>query len=297
MINRRRFIAITSAAITTGAPCQAARWNGVALGADASIQLRGDPTHAKQALNAAVDTLRRLEHQFSLFDSASTLSVLNASGYAEISSEFSALCNALNHAFEQTNGLFDPTIQPLWAALKNNPTAPTAHIMKSIGWDKVRRTSHSINFTQNHMSISLNGIAQGFVTDRVRMVLAAHGFGDTIVNIGEFAIGTRNANIGIADPQGKILKTTQIRNGAIATTSPSALMLTENVGHILHPRNGPVPSIWNTISVRAKTACFADAYSTALALCTDTKLAQQLVTSGEATHIFMKANTGQVFEI
>jgi thiamine biosynthesis lipoprotein len=297
MINRRRFIVITSTVIATGIPSQAAKWNGVALGADASIQLHGNPEHAKRALNAAVDTLRRLEKQFSLFDQSSTLSTLNKIGHTPISPEFSALCSAVDHVFTQTDGLFDPTIQPLWVALKNNPFAPATDIMKSIGWDKVMHSSQSIKFTRNQMSISLNGIAQGFVTDRVRMVLAAHGFGDSVVNIGEYAVGDRNAQIGIANTQGQILKIAQVRNGAIATTSPSALMLTADGGHILHPQKGPIPSIWDTISVRAQTACFADAYSTALALCTDTRLAQKLVTKGEATYIFLKANTGQVFEI
>jgi thiamine biosynthesis lipoprotein len=149
----------------------------------------------------------------------------------------------VDHAFAQTDGLFDPTIQPLWAALKTSPTPATANILKLIGWDKVQRTSQTIKFTHPQMAISLNGIAQGFVTDRVRMVLAAHGFIDTIVNIGEYAVGHRNARIGIANAQGQILKSTDLRNGAIATTSPSALMLTPEVGHILDPRKGLFPAI------------------------------------------------------
>jgi len=297
MINRRRFIAITGATIATGIPSQAAQWNGVALGADASIKLRGDHTHAHHALNAAVDTLRRSEGQFSLFDDASMLSALNKHGYADISPEFSALCNAVDHVYIQTGGLFDPTIQPLWAALQTNPSFPSANIMKVIGWDKVQHTSQLIKFSHNQMAISLNGIAQGFVTDRVRMVLAAHGFTDTIVNIGEYAVGNRDAHIGIANTQGQILKSAFIRNGAIATTSPSALMLTPEVGHILDPLKGPVLSSWDTISVQAKTACFADAYSTALALTPDTKLARKLVARGEAKSIYMKSINGEVYEI
>jgi thiamine biosynthesis lipoprotein len=297
MISRRRFLAITSCAITTGSSAMAAKWTGVALGANASITLYGDPHRAQIALRTAKDTLSRLQGMFSLYDPKSVISVLNRTGRVEMPPEFSALIKDVGHAFLHSDGLFDPTIQPLWSTLLNGQDTQTADALSLVGWQNVDTKNQTITFLKRNMAISLNGIAQGFVTDLVSNVLASHGFVDTIVNIGEYAVGGRSAHLGIADAQGEILASKHIRNGAIATSSPSALMLRSDAGHILHPVLGTVNSIWDTVSVRAKTARFADAYSTALTLTTDTALARRLLATGEIQGVFMKTTNGQVFDI
>jgi thiamine biosynthesis lipoprotein len=53
-----------------------------------------------------------------------------------------------------------------------------------------------------------------------------------------------------------------LTTGAIATSSPSATLLSEQ-GHILHSQAKPK---WSTVSVEAATATLADSLSTAMVL-------------------------------
>ena len=55
------------------------------------------------------------------------------------------------------------------------------------------------------MSITLNGIAQGYITDKVTELLASFGISNTLVNMGEYrALGSKNngedLKIGIRNP-------------------------------------------------------------------------------------------------
>lgn len=297
MISRRRFIAISGAACLSGVPTQAAKWSGTAMGARAFIELRGDPDAANLALAAAKDTLTRLEGQFSLYDTRSAITQLNRSGKLEMSPEFAALKHAVDIAHQETEGLFDPTIQSLWQALATIPSTDTTQALDLVGWEMVKEVGTAVSFARSGMAITLNGIAQGFVTDRVRSVLNAHGFKETIVNIGEYHVGAVPAKIGIADAKGNLISTRVVQNSAIATSSPNALMLTPDTGHILHPLLEPTAPRWDTVSVHAENACFADAYSTALALQSGTSLAKKLVRRALVHHVILKSTDGQIIRV
>jgi len=280
-----------------GVQAQATRWYGTAFGAHASFELRGDTALAQVALRAATDTLTRLETLFSLYIPESIVSKLNRTGKAKMPPEFAALMKLVDKAHKQTTGLFDPTIQPLWRALAITPDKTIANKLNWVGWEKWCRNGQNISFKQPKMAITLNGIAQGFATDRVREVLNAYGFKDTVVNIGEYYVGETPETIGVSDTAGNFLSTQVIQNGAIATSSPSALMLTKDGGHILHPKKGAVLSRWDTVSVQATTAGFADAYSTALTLAPDTELANRLVRQGLAQRVILKSTSGEIIQI
>ena len=54
------------------------------------------------------------------------------------------------------------------------------------------------------VAMTLNGIAQGYITDHVKQILAEHGYKDTIVNMGEYNAGDGLARIGIAGSDGNV---------------------------------------------------------------------------------------------
>ena len=298
-MTRRRFIAISAAAGLVGPASALDRntWSGRALGAEATITLLGLPAKTQPALEAAIGTLRRLEAQFSLYDSRSVLSKLNANGHAIVPPEFSALMTKTAQAHRQTQGLFDPTIQPLWQALALSPDMDDLQhsaLLNLVDWNNVRHETNTVSFAKPNMAITLNGIAQGFVTDRVTAVLRAHGFKDTLVNVGEFSVGDTSTKMTVAEADGTPIKSLDLRGSAIATSSPNALQLSENTGHIIHPRIDRAPSVWKTISVVADTACFADAYSTALCLAPDTRLARRLISHNQARLIILQDTKGNL---
>ncbi|MGL4281634.1 MAG: FAD:protein FMN transferase [Albidovulum sp.] len=257
-MRRRRFLQIAAAAAALpGRAVAETKWQGVALGADVSVTLSGNPAGAEAAIESARTILRRTEAEFSLFDQDSTLSRLNRAGRLTLpSAEFRALCEAANEAHRLTGGLFDPTVQPLWQARAAGLDEGVAR--RSIGWHRVA-IGEEIRLGEGQ-ALTFNGIAQGFATDRVRDDLARRGFGQALVNIGEFAALGGPFAIGIADPSFGLLGRRHLTDTAIATSSTDAMRLAGG-SHILGPKGET--SLWSTVSVEAESATLADALSTA----------------------------------
>lgn len=270
--SRRRFLAITATLGLAAGPAAAqptTRWRGLALGAEAEITLLGPKRAAGLALRAAKQSLRDLERLFSLYDPESDLVRLNRSGRLDApAADFISLLRLADEIHSATGGLFDPTIQPLWRALADHSgEAAVKAALSRVGWSGLTFDDHSVAFRHPGMAMTFNGIAQGFATDRVSNLLGGFGFSETLVNIGEFRAGDGPWQIGVADPALGLVTTRGLERGAMATSSPSALLFGDDgLGHILHPRQPQQTAPWSTVSVEAETATEADGYSTAFTL-------------------------------
>lgn len=257
-MNRRRFIAIAAAATTAPTGLRAeTRWRGVALGAEAEITLRGDGGEA--AMAAALEALRAVEAEFSLYRKDSALSRLNRNGELAASPTFQTLAALCDRLHQETGGLFDPTVQALWRALAEGEAAQTAETL--IDWRRISLGS-TIRLGRNQ-SVTFNGIAQGFAADLVSETLRQAGFTETLVNIGEFRAGAGDWRIGVATPEGDLLDVVRLSGNAVATSSPAATIVGGR-SHILNAQ-GRRPR-WSTVSVKAPSAALADGLSTALCL-------------------------------
>ncbi len=300
MITRRRFLAIAAfSAGSIGALTGKADavWRGRAFGADISIALHGPDAGRDTALAAARDTISRIEHLFSIYDPGSQLSVLNRTGRLTMPPEFARLVQIADRVHAQSDGLFDPTIQPLFAAklrVAGSGQALGEEIWNRIGWRHVRFDDREIAFTQAGMSITFNGIAQGFATDRVAETLSSHGYDQAVVNIGEYRVGDRAAAIGVANQAGDMLAELQLKNQAVATTASDGFMFADGSGHILAPGRTDEQPAWKTVSVVADTAAVADGMSTALALSPDDQLALRLVKGDIISTAIMQRLDGKV---
>jgi len=303
MISRRRFLAVSaSMAAFAAVPAQASTmWRGRAFGADVSVTLTGDKTATQAAMNAALDTIRRMEKLFSLYDPSSALSALNRSGSLMMSPEFSRLIDICDQIHNLSDGLFDPTVQPLFAAMLKNGgvlnQADRQQLHPMIGWQNVSRNGSEIRFLRPGMALTLNGIAQGFATDRVTEILAAHGFTDAIVNIGEYRVGNDFAPLGIENSEHKGLARSKLSNAAIATTSANGYSFADGTGHVLRPDLTVRKARWKTVSVIARTAAIADGLSTSLALAKNETLARSLHKSGVVHAILLEDMSGNVEKI
>lgn len=101
-------------ALTGIAPARASlrRWTGTALGARADIIL---PTVAMDLLPRLRAEIDRLEDVFSLYRPESALSRLNRAGRLDAPPlELVDLLGRARSFVALTNGVFDPTVQPLW---------------------------------------------------------------------------------------------------------------------------------------------------------------------------------------
>ncbi|WP_298850079.1 FAD:protein FMN transferase [uncultured Ruegeria sp.] len=272
MMNRRRFLAISAAALASPSHAQPAIWRGYAMGAEVSLTLDADPASADPAIAKLRTILEECEALFSLYRTNSALSELNRAGYLKIPDPaFLSLLQACSKAHDLTNGRFDPTVQPLWAATSEHETV---HARGLIGWHRVRLSAERIQLDQDQ-ALTLNGIAQGFATDLVALALRQAGWEKVLVNIGEYFAGGRQWTLGVSDPAHGLVGTAQLRNRAIATSSPGAMHLQSGGSHILDPTSENEP-LWSTISVQAPDATTADALSTAFCYATETEIAATL---------------------
>lgn len=277
-LTRRRFLTIASAAVLARPARADVIWRGRALGAEATISLSGDA--AGSAVTAALDTVRRMERLFSLYDPSSALVHLNATGTLSMPPEFAALIAEVDRVHGATAGLFDPTVQARWQDLARGHGGCN-HLE---GWSHVKVHGSRISLPDG-MKLTLNGIAQGFATDRVKASLAAHGQTDVVVNIGEIAVGSAPAQIGVDQGRG-LVRTLTLQREAVASSDPDALRLAGGESHILHPQSCGA-SAPRRVSIVAPTACLADGLSTALSLSDDAALATELLRNGLARRIFI----------
>ncbi len=264
-INRRRFIALAAATAAIG-PAAATpppmRWRGHALGAEVSLTLHAPAPQARAAIAEIRALLAEIEGLFSIYDQQSALSRLNRNGQlVHPDRKFVDLLDTARVVHAETDGLFDPSIQPLWTALARGEDPTEAR--RAVGFDRVTFGPERIALGPGQ-ALTFNGIAQGFATDLARAALRARGFTRALVNLGEFAALGGPFRLGLADPARGLVAARNLTNRCIATSSPAAMML-RHTPHILNPRDATPPR-WSTVSVTADSATIADAASTAFCL-------------------------------
>lgn len=287
VLNRRRFLAISAAAAGTFRFAHAAQaettrhWLGTALGARASIRLHHP--EADRIIKAVRFEIERLEQIFSLYRSNSELSQLNRDGRLVHPSfemvELLSLCGTVHAA---TLSAFDPTIQSLWSTYAEHhskgqaPQAASVNAaLEKVGWSNITVSPERIEFKKAGMAITLNGIAQGYIADKVASLLRSRGLDNILVDTGElYALGAMPKGsewtVELRSTSSPVpVRRVRLADAAIATSEPlgTAFDAAGRVGHIIDPRTGyPAKNTLSMISVRAPTAARADAYSTAMCL-------------------------------
>lgn len=303
-LTRRRFLRIAGFAgvsaasmspltdcLAGDAPASAWTWRGVVLGADASISIHGLPQkEASRLTMACFDEVRRFEKMFSLHDPNSTLCQLNCKGQlCDPPAEFVELLKQTRRFSEATQGVFDVTIQSLWSCYRDhyehNPEAPLPDddlqkALAKVDYRKLQISKRRVAFNQPGMAITLNGIAQGWITDRIVDFLRCEGVTSTLVNMGEYrALGRhpedRPWQLGVRSPQDseQIIDVVPLENAALAVSGGYGHPFAGEAQphHLLHPKTGMSQPANRTIALVAPTATEADALSTACAVVGDTQ--------------------------
>lgn len=305
MLNRRRFLSIAASCAVMGsiparlalaassAPLTPTVWKGVAMGAVASMTLvHPDRPYAQAMIARCVAEIERLEAVFSLYRPDSALSRLNETGGLDNPpSELVELLSSSLSLAQRSDGAFDPTVQPLLqlyfkhfstsGASAGGPSAQAiAEARQRVGFADVEVGVDRIRLGRRGAAITLNGIAQGFVTDRVADLLLASGFGNVLIDLGEGrALGHRPDGdpwlAAIADPTRPDRTLFELPLGSDRGQSP-ALATSGGYGtrfgpdplvhHLLDPHTGRSANQYASVSVAAPRATLADGLSTTLSI-------------------------------
>ncbi|MDN4984054.1 FAD:protein FMN transferase [Bradyrhizobium sp. WYCCWR 13022] len=282
---RRRAITIFAAA-AAGAVAGHARpatadyeWRGTAVGADARILFNGIAAEtAREVVDLVEAEIERLENALSLFRDASELRRLNREGRLEEPSGdlHRALALALGVA-DLTNGLFDPTVQALWEAHvdwfgnRNHTGLPPDDVIalarQTVDWRRIRLARDALRLGEGQR-LTLNGLGQGYVTDRVVELLAAKGLTNILVDLGEQRALTPRRDGSPWLVARRDAAPIRLARGALATSEGSGCVLGADgaAHHLFDPRSGRSAAHWRTITVHHASAAVADALSTALSI-------------------------------
>ncbi|WP_448203870.1 FAD:protein FMN transferase [Azospirillum sp. sgz302134] len=295
-LTRRRFLGIAATAaglallpgrlFAEGVPVRT--WRGVALGADACIQLaHPDAAEADRLIGLCLEEVARLERVFSLYRPDSALSRLNRDGALEAPPADLVRLLSESVAFgHRTDGAFDPTVQPLWQLYAGHfgrpgadpdgpPDAAVRAAAALVDYRSLRVEPGRIAFARRGMAVTLNGIAQGYVTDRVSERLMAEGMDRVLVDLGEIrALGHhpsgRPWTVALADPvaEGRTTNTLEIADRAVATSGGYGTRFDAagRFTHLFDPATGRCAGEWLAATVLAPDATTADALSTALSV-------------------------------
>ena len=260
---------------------QKVTWQGIALGSPAEITIyHPNQKEAEDILSESHKKLVQLENLFSLYKENSQLSMLNKNGYVKNPHpDMLALINLSKKYAEMTDGAFDVTVQPLWnlyneAFIKTNKPPLESEIEKTLSlvdWRSISVSKNLINYEKEGMSSTLNGIAQGYITDKISEHLINSDINNTLVQLGEYrGIGDhpdgRPWRLLLSNPEhtdsiGEI----EFTNAAVATSAGlgTPFDLTGKHHHIFDPKNGHNANNYLQVSVTSKTAAEADALATA----------------------------------
>lgn len=302
--SRRRFIGIIAAgaglaalpgAVQTawaipGPKPQAVIWRGIALGADAELHIyHSDPLTAQRLIEQAVAEMHRLEKIFSLYRPDSALSILNRQGYLNTPPADLLVLLGLSKRFSDiTDGAFDPTVQSLWRIYAEHFSQPGAHpdgpdavalkkAVTLVNYKLLHADEKQIRLLRPGMGVTLNGIAQGYITDQVTQLLRKAGLDRALIDMGEVrglnahAAGSGTPwRVGLADPDypEQIFETLDINNEAVSTSGGYGTLM-DVAGrhtHIFNPKTGLSQPRYRSVSVMAPQASTADALSTAFSV-------------------------------
>ena len=262
-------------------------WRGIALGADAQLKIYHEDKHeARHLLQAILKEVQRQERLFSLYRDDSVISHLNNEGEVSgFSHDFYWLMSLADEHVRLTHGVFDPTVQILWETYRDylieNPQASLeelkarmTEVRHLLGWDGIQLTPNRIRLAKPGQRITLNGIAQGFITDRVTDLMQQRGVDHALINMGEIRgllpLGKAPWSLGIADPldASQILKTLELGNQAMATSSSRGTYLSyeKSINHIFDPATSQSDERYLSVTVIAPTATQADALATAFSI-------------------------------
>ncbi|MEO1843552.1 MAG: FAD:protein FMN transferase [Akkermansiaceae bacterium] len=303
-MKRRRCLSILAGATAAsmsgcvrGRESVVTKWGGVLFNAEVDLAIHDLPEkEATTLISRCVAEMQRLEQIFSLYVPDSVLCALNREGQvANPPAEFVSLVSDALEVAAKSGGAFDPTVQPYWVWLRESveageviDDAQRVRQLARVDYRKVHCAQEKVRYVDAGMAMTLNGIAQGWITDRVCELLREAGAKHCLVNLGEFhALG--------AQPSGKDWRVAirgaekaevRLRGDALAVSCGAGLYFGTGEGnnHLINPRTGGCSEDRRIVAVTAADASTADALSTACAVLGDGE-ARDLVKKWEGARV------------
>lgn len=243
------------------------------MGTLLQITARGaDEEALARAVEAALAAVDRVDRLMSFHADDSDLTRLNRHASSEAVTvhawTYAVLRRAL-HISALSGGVFDVAVAPALVELGVLPRVEGA-LAGGADWRSLKLLSQQRVMFERPMLIDLGGIAKGFAVDQAIHVLRRGGCTDAVVNAGGDlrAFGSEPRPIHLRRRSG-LVKIAEMRCGAVATSSPHAMLperLAQPIGCIIDPRSERAWQNAGSVMVAARSCVIADALTKVAAL-------------------------------
>ncbi len=257
-----------------------------AMGTNVTVWLwTADERAAAQAAEAVFDEMKRLDKEMTTWDPRSEVSQINTAAGdkpVKISAETYAVIERAVEVSKRSKGLFDITVGAFKGVWKFDEdmdmTLPDPGDVKKrlalVNWKDIvlDPRQHSVLLRRKGMSITLGGIAKGYAVDKCVEILRKRGFTDFMMQAGgDMYIAGKKANepwrVAIRDPRGpanSYFATAPIADHSFSTSGDYERGFVKDgvrYHHILDTRTGQPARASRSVTVRARDAFTADAWS------------------------------------
>jgi thiamine biosynthesis lipoprotein len=295
-LTRRRAIRILAAAaglplmiaaVRATAPAgQLFNWQGEVLGAFSELTLwHTDAALARRTILKVRGEIARYERIFSLYQADSEISRLNATGVLiNPAPELRSLIEESQRFAVLSGGAFDISVQPLWRLyeahfwshtdIQSDLAARARDVARDlVDFRQIDIGAARIAFARAGMAITLNSVAQGFITDAIADMLRNEGFVSAVVDLGEFRTLGQHPDghawrIGIRDAlaAGSVGRTIELDDMALAVSGGYGTTFepTGRFHHIFDPQTGASANKLADVAVIGPRATTANGLATAI---------------------------------
>jgi FAD:protein FMN transferase len=246
-----------------------------------------DSIQGNQFLELAISEVKRVENLISDWIPTSQISNVNKNagiGPVKVDNEVFDLVERAVRISKLTSGAFDisyASMDRIWKFDGSMKEMPTAEAIKNsvakVGYQNIilNKNESSIFLKNEGMKLGLGGIGQGYIADKIKVVLQENGCSSGLVNVsGDINTWGKQPNglpwsVGIINPmnKNKVFATFPLDDSAVETSGSYEKYVTFNgkrYSHIIDPRTGYPASGIISVSVFAKQTELADALATGI---------------------------------
>ena len=240
---------------------------------------------AAKTAEAAFKEMKRLDTIMTTWTETSEVSKVNAAAGGKpvkVGPETYAVIERALDISKKSGGIFDISVgafKGLWKFDEDmDHSLPTDEDVKArlalIGYKDIvlNKAKRTVWLKRKGMLINLGGIAKGYAVDKVATLIKKAGFKDFMVQAGGdmYVAGKKGTDpwvVGIRDPRGnkdEMFALMPIENHSFSTSGDYERGFVDNgvrYHHILDPRTGHPARTSRSVTIRAKDAFTADAWS------------------------------------
>ena len=266
--------------------------------------------------------IKGLENELSRTVESSEISLLNANGGGNVSSDTLYIIEKSLNYSRLTDGAFDITIgsvSSLWDFTSGDNIVPSEtdieSALTSVGYENIEIDGDSISL-KNGAKLDLGAIAKGYIGDKAAEYLKSRGVTSAIINLGGniVTIGSNNGKpfrIGIQSPTGttgEYIGVLDLEDKTAVTSGAYQRFFVKDgvvYHHILDPKTGyPAQSDIASVTIIADSSTDADALSTscyilgterALELINGLDYAEAVIVT-DSGEVLLSDNAGQYYE-